>query len=89
MTVPGHETCSGKYLGDRKTVENEKRVIGPVTKSAGVGAALGIIVGYVVAHYLLPGAPSEIQDAVSTVLMFIGLAIGGWIVKPRNGGDPE
>lgn len=70
-------------------METEKRTIGPVTKSSGAGAALGLIVGYVVAHYLLPGAPPEIQEAVSVVIMFVGLAIGGWIVKPRNGGDPE
>ena len=66
-------------------MENTKRTIGPVTKGSGAGAALGLIIGYAVSHYLLPSAPAEIQEAVTTVIMFVGLLVGGWIVKPSTG----
>ena len=66
-------------------MNTEKRRIGPVTQSSGIGAAVGIVLAYVVNHYLLPGAPEAVQDAAVVILLFAGLTIGGWLVRPGTG----
>ncbi|MFJ2353351.1 hypothetical protein [Glutamicibacter sp. NPDC087673] len=70
---------------------SEKRVIGPVSKSAAAGAG----VGYAVAEIVVWGLAqppmlidaSPIQAALGLVLTVLGGLLGGKISKPTGGGD--
>ena len=59
----------------------QKRVIGPVTAGAGGGAALSLVICWVLARFAGIDVPADVQGAF-TILLVLG---GGYLVKPSSG----
>jgi hypothetical protein len=59
----------------------QKRVIGPVTAGAGGGAALSLVICWLLLRFFGVDVPPDVQGAF-TLLLVLG---GGYLVKPSHG----
>lgn len=62
----------------------KKRTVGPVTIASGTGAALGVILAWLM-KLLGVDVPPDVQNAVAVLLPPLLAVVGGWLVRPGTG----
>lgn len=65
-------------------IKEQPRIIGPVTAAAATGGTVGAAIAEIIVWFHPPAA--EIRAALTILLTAALSLIGGWLVKPRQGG---